>query len=58
MILMRYVSHMLTTCLVQITIVALIFVPIMMLRYTDVVHAKAEELVNIFYQVKQIIFKD
>lgn len=52
MILMRYVSHMLTTCLVQITIVALIFVPIMMLRYTDVVHAKAEELVNIFYQVK------
>lgn len=37
---------MLPICLVQITIVALIFIPMMMLSYTDVLYARAEELVS------------
>lgn len=43
-------------CLAQIIIVALVFVPIMMLSYTDVLHARPEKLVSISYQVEEIFF--
>lgn len=41
---------LLPICIAHSTIVALVFVPIMMLSSTDVVNAKAEELVSIHYE--------